>query len=574
MVWGYSVPKHLFFELITCFLALMIILIGKVRIGFNSIDYVAFVLLLLPVVHTIVFDNYQYSRTYLDTNLFMLIYYLGLRSLSGIDEIRKLVKWVVYVGSIISLYGIIQYAGIDPLLPFGSQPFGHRVVGTLGNANSMGSFLAIGLPLSIYYYKVDQSPKLLKIFMPILILVGLLISFSRGAIIGLTISSLMFFSPEILKIIRMRLSYPGKRILILIAGFAVMILVFIQLYNFNPDSAKGRLFIWKVTTGMIRDSPFSGIGYGRYGVEYLNYQAEFFSDPENSEYYDRAANMKQSDNEYMLIWAELGTIGLIIAIGAIVFLLQKMLIQEFKRKQRNGHTLLIKTAGIAIFAVLIHSLVDNPYRVLPIQIAFYLLMAVIAFGSDLKDQAQYQFPRRIKIGLAVIAIGALMFVARNAYQKSRACLLWRAGNIVAVHGNLSDAIVKYQHAIRLLPSNYELKFQLGAAYSYNRQPKEALPLLATAGENYNDKNLYIVRGATYLQLKQHDLAEDDFKKAISMYPKLLLPRLWLGEMYIQQNRTMEGINILKQIMEIEPKIMTDQIISIKRDALDLLKSIG
>ena len=58
-----------------------------------------------------------------------------------------------------------------------------------------------------------------------------------------------------------------------------------------------------------------------------------------------------------------------------------------------------------------------------------------------------------------------------------------------------------------------------------------------------------------------------------MYPHLLLPRLWLAEMYLRTGRREEAIERLKEIIDIKPKQISDDVLVIKRDAERLLKRI-
>lgn len=576
MIWGYFTPKHLFFQLMISLLPLIIVIGGRIRTRYNFIDVCVLIWLLFPILHTFVFGEFQYSKGYLDTNLYLFIYYLALRSLSDIKQIQKLIKWIVYAAGLISIYGILQYFNIDPLLGKGYNTYGHQVVGTLGNANSMGAFLAITLPLSIYHGVRGRSPLFIRILIPILISTGLILSFSRGAIVGLVAASLVFLIPKIRKLLHKYVNPTWKRVLIVTGSFILLGLLLVQMYNLNSDSAKGRLFIGRITVGMIKEQPVSGIGYGRYGVEYLNYQADFFADPDNSIYYDRASNMKQSDNEYLQVWAELGVTGILAFVVLMGYIISQV-IRAATARRFQPNRLLLSIIGISILTPLIHSLVDNPLRVLPIQIVFYFCMAATATALETESDAyrkSFQLSDKARVILVPVTIILIVFISVNTCHKSRAYLLWQSGQETAAQGNWNDAISEYEQAHELLPGNHELMFHLGAAYSYTKQPKKALPILEEASNNFNDKNLYTVRGATYLQLKQLDRAEENFKSAISMYPNLLLPRLWLAEMYISQNKMEEAKIRLDEIISITPKNVTGQIKSIKLDALKLLNSIN
>lgn len=49
----------------------------------------------------------------------------------------------------------------------------------------------------------------------------------------------------------------------------------IAFYTLKPISADGRLLIWKVGYGMIKDKPATGFGKGGFEANYLYYQAKY-----------------------------------------------------------------------------------------------------------------------------------------------------------------------------------------------------------------------------------------------------------------------------------------------------------
>lgn len=62
-----------------------------------------------------------------------------------------------------------------------------------------------------------------------------------------------------------------------------MVLIFsgMSLYMINPVSANGRYMIWAISWPMFTDYPIAGVGHGRFGYYYMDYQSSFFLSPEN-----------------------------------------------------------------------------------------------------------------------------------------------------------------------------------------------------------------------------------------------------------------------------------------------------
>jgi Tfp pilus assembly protein PilF len=67
----------------------------------------------------------------------------------------------------------------------------------------------------------------------------------------------------------------------------------------------------------------------------------------------------------------------------------------------------------------------------------------------------------------------------------------------------------------------EIAYQLGLAYYYNQEPENAFQSFTYCVENhYNLSDVYLYRGAVYLELKENSKACTDFSKSIDLGNKL------------------------------------------------------
>ena len=103
------------------------------------------------------------------------------------------------------------------------------------------------------------------------------------------------------------------------------------LYHYKKDSADGRMFIWAVTTNIIKDHPILGVGQDRFKAYSMNYQADYFRNHSNSKYGMVAADNQYVFNEFLNIWVENGVIGFLL-MGGLVFVL------FFRRKEIDSST--------------------------------------------------------------------------------------------------------------------------------------------------------------------------------------------------------------------------------------------
>jgi len=577
MMWDFYYPKELFFQTAVSAVIVIQLFRKETTICLNWLDAIVITGLLLPGLIASIFLNSPYENLRLP--FYVVLFYLLVKCLSFESQkefshyFLNISTGLFSVAGLIALYGTLQYCQLDFLHPHGTVTFGPKVVGTLGHANILGGYLALIFPLGIVVLKMSQ-----KIKMKILTCIGLIIitgalilTESRGAwlalLAGLIIINFRIIRTAWLKIFKNRI----VSLIVVVCLIVIGLGLFYGLINLNRDSAVGRLFVWRIAWNMFTAHPVFGIGLQRFPVEYLNYQADFFDNVKNAAFFSHAANMKQADNEYLQILAETGITGII---GIVLFM--AVLYRYWFRLKKSkdfiaNEYLLIKIIGMSITMIFLHSVVDNPLRNLAIQAIFLFFVGMVSLGVEIeRSVAEKSFAFKNPLLLRIIALLFFIFTIISVSVKGNAYIDWREGQGLFKAGYSDKAIVKYSQALRKLPNNGELLFHLGSAYAYINLPEKALPLLQNSKLTFNDKNIYINEGLSYYRLRDFKNAEKSLLIALRMYPELLLPRLWLAEVYIETERKEEAIGRLNEIEQIQPKNNTQEIIGIKADAHQLL----
>jgi len=172
-----------------------------------------------------------------------------------------------------------------------------------------------------------------------------------------------------------------------------------------------------------------------------------------------------------------------------------------------------------------------------------------------------------------IGIIILLFNIYRILYKGKGYVHWKNGQDEVHIGHWENGIYEYKRALNYLPDNGELQFHLGAAYSYTGIYEKAIDLLTQSLEKFNDKNIYLTLGHAYRISGDYQKAEENFRTVIRMYPQLLLPHLWLAELYYESGEIDESIRELKIIIDAKPKIISQDVIFIKQDAKMLLQTI-
>lgn len=587
MMWGFITPKELFLQIAVFLLLALQLAKPATCLRLNLLDLLLLACVLVPMAVTIMMgDNQDFSGRY-TLSLYLVMFFLFLKMMDDKGSVQPINKFlekafslVSVIGLLMAIYGVLQHYQLDVFHPKGFTPFGPRVIGTIGHANAFGGCLAAILPLVAFnaFKSSKRHWRLISAVAVLFMIWALILTISRGAWLALIVSSLIVSSTWFKSLWQRYFN----RIISKIAGIAVVSSIIVAgfwgIYQINPESAQGRLFIWRITLNIFEDHPITGIGYGRYEVEYLNYQANFFDSPSNTSYFDRAANLKQADNEYLQVLAETGLMGfvLFVLLLAVFFITAYRILKETKSRNEENWPVLALVTTVMVIAI--HSLVDNPLKTLPTLILFYFALGMVSWQAT--HLGLYSVAGKFKISiknhliLLLLGIGMLAYNAYDAILKGKGYIHWREGQERVREGNWLQGIEEYKQAIKTLSNKGELQFHLGAAYAYTKQTGKALPLLKKSQETFNDKNIYLVQGTSLLQLGRYKEAETSFLTALRMYPKLLLPQLWLAEMYLQNNRRCGAIDRLREIVTIRPKVMTEEAKSIKRDAKRLLELIG
>lgn len=215
---------------------------------------------------------------------------------------------------------------------------------------------------------------------------------------------------------------------------------------------------------------------------------------------------------------------------------------------------------------------DSVLHVLPVALLFYFIAAIISHSSS---PGKLLIDRMFKGNIVLPVIGVLLLLMNGyfIYQKGNGYLLWKKGQDAVHHGRWDNGIEDYKRALEYLPNNRELQFHLGAAYSYTGEAEQAIGLLTKSLKSFNDKNIYLTLGHAYRIAGEYQRAEENFRTVTRMYPQMLLPHLWLAELYYETGENERAVQELKLIIDANPKIISNDVIAIKRDAERFLRTI-
>ena len=248
----------------------------------------------------------------------------------------------VRIGFIISfccwlqaLYGIAQYIHVLP-------PTCHfPVSGSFDNPAGFAACLCAGFPITLWLFLRPRQNKTYRIVTGVMVLTlitAIIMSESRAGIVSIaSVSGLWLLT---------KLSFSKKWKITLLSGGLLLLLT--GVYFIKKDSANGRLLIWRCSWEMIKDAPLLGHGIGAFEAHYMDYQASYLSKCSTDDKFAHLAdNVRNPFNEYLNIYINFGTTGILLLLSFILFLY----ICYYRNPTKEGYIAIYTLLSIGIFAL-------------------------------------------------------------------------------------------------------------------------------------------------------------------------------------------------------------------------------
>jgi O-antigen ligase len=286
-----------------------------------------------------------------------------------------LVRALIAVGIFEAAYGSVEYlTGWEKIFAYSKQYYTGMATGTYINHNHYGGLLELTFPFLVgsilYYFQIwqdnrrrhlrgDQSgasaglQALVYVFLLMVMLVGLIFSRSRGAILAAVLSLLLM---ALLAQVRVR----RKTWLLGLFGFLLVSVGYGLWIGLDPVLARfeelglgnqsfstaTRLSFAHDALGIIRDYPWTGTGLGTFAVAFRHYQVGWVT------YF-----VDHAHNDFIEFTTETGIVGAALLFLPIVYLLVKMTVAFLYDSRRYRPSVLLGCIG-SIVAILIHSATD------------------------------------------------------------------------------------------------------------------------------------------------------------------------------------------------------------------------
>src|SRR5580704_7234981 len=311
---------------------------------------------------------------------------------------RRLVAWLLILGTVEAVYGLVQYlSGWQRIFVYAKKYNLEEATGTYINRNHFAGFLEMVIPFGLALVLFEHSKSLslrqgrsgvgvkaaiageslprmgLRLFALIVMIAGLLLSRSRMGIVAGAYSLVLMAAVWGLQ----------RKAGLWIAGLVMACVALLVLWigagstfgrfgsigNEFGSAEESRLSIWRGTGRLIGGHPLLGSGLGTFPVAFTAVQSTFLGKFVN-----------HAHNDYLEIASDVGIPAAILLFGSIVLLLRRVVKTVSFMEGRFEKAVALGCLG-SIVAILLHSVTDFNLYIPSNALVFSVILGLAAATS-------------------------------------------------------------------------------------------------------------------------------------------------------------------------------------------------
>ncbi len=400
---------------------------------------------------------------------------------------KSILHMAMLSGFYASVYGVLQYFGVEIIWDKTLTPYGRRAVTTFGNPNFASSYMLMLFPFAFYYW-VSLKNKVRNIyFVAIFVFISMIFaSLTRSTMIGLVFEIIIliyyFIKKKIIStsdlriffiiLIFLSLFWPDQNLNLFQSGVfkrfreAVVSSIKQPEINVNKEnvyqSFHQRLLIWRCGLDMFIENPITGKGWGNFELFYPFYQGWYMRI--NPVLKNLRTHANNAHNELIEIISQTGIAGL----GIVMLFLISLIVHIKKNLSESNIIILIISTSIA------GMIIDNIFNV-----SIHFAMPGLLFFSLLGSLSWHlSYPKHFKfekIRYFFPLVMVLMFFYIFNWIKYFEREIWYFMGFKEMRkANYLSAKFYLEKAFSAHPYEVNMNYELANCYVKNGELKKAL----------------------------------------------------------------------------------------------------
>jgi tetratricopeptide (TPR) repeat protein len=555
---------------------IIIIIKRKERLTFKMPDLLIFLFCLATLLISLHHTGRLTNKCML--LIFATFFYFYLRIfLAGKSKLiyRLCILFFVITGLVEAVWGLRQLYGFTS-----SQHSLFKITGSFFNPGPYSGWLAMVSPIALGYAIINRkgrevsrslferiskiSVKVLGILTVLCILLILPAAMSRAswlaALGGCAFIGIMY-GLQNKTVVDCLKKYRKKLVLLSVAATVLFAVAMTGLFLLKKDSASGRAFTWKIAMQTVKEHP-AGVGLGNFGESYGEAQAAYFASGAGTEREQYVADgVEYAFNEYLQICIETGIAPFLVFLAFVAFVLR------FGIRNKN-----YLPAG-SLVALLIFALTSYPFNVLPFVIAFVFLSALCMVESNNNEKPEKTNPCSrfaVLLFLIIVPVTVALSGAYKIYPLYEAYKQWDKTKILHSMNMHKEAAEEYAGEYPYLQDEIKFLFEYAQSLSKSGQYEKSNEILRRAMQISCDPMLYNVMGKNCQALKQYELAEQNFRKAMNLVPNRLYPHYLLAKMYHETGQKAKAEAETNIVMTKKPKVESRAVEEMRGELIQLI----
>ncbi len=418
-----------------------------------------------------------------------------------------------------AFFAVLQYYGRFPLFArAGGDILQDRrtAAGLIGDVNS-GAFLFGLSALMMLYPLVARKKAGLRVFAGLIFvlnLVGLVVTQTMAAILAFGLAFALWVAFHAWWLVRTHRNFKKAVLLalgVLVVSTGVIVALFIsrgmesrvgaawsELLKGNLSAAtSGRYPVYQITWRMIKDKPVFGRGLSSFGTDFFHYRTE--TDMSRLPMIDQPGAFRETHNDYLQIWEELGIVGLFLFVALLVL----PCVEAWRKAKKSPDPKTIYWTGMLCLGIVftaIDCLAFFPFRLSVTGTCIVLLLAGLRAVAFEQEGSEPHPPVRPDTGrIWRLAACALVIVA-VAYENVQR---WRADSEMGIAAYVLQAAYSPS-----LPQQHKRIYADTALARLRR----AEALNSALYENYN------LQGSANMLMSNHEEAARQYERAARYLP--------------------------------------------------------